>query len=438
MGVLDKVKTAIGGTDETWKDRTRIGILFTSPEGNEFEAAWIENEKSKEKKLQISYYTDVKGNRVKDREINSPIEPISFYFHGSNNDLETERFWTACDENGQWEIVHPVTGFESMQLVSVRKHFNPVRGGGVTEITTEWIEPLNKEAKESGRQLASMADTLGIQLNNAAGNSFFDKLKRGTAALRGGIAKATGAVAGVSNKVLGPIAAVNDAAYSSFMAVQGGIHDIQNLTVLEALSIAGQLQNLIQIPLRALQDHRSRMAAYSELATANLALLSPGVSVDDVGRNKALIVEVASLATIAAVSEIATTSSFVSRADALELAEDMVSIVDQITEELEAVQEQFKDEYPDDEYIYNADTGEIVNELVSTTVRYIRKVANDIGVEKRIILDRPRTPLEIVLTETGSDVRFDEFIESNGLVLKDILFLEAGREVILPRRSANA
>jgi hypothetical protein len=441
MGALDKIKTIAGGFDETWKDRTRSGILFTSPDGQEFEAAWIENDKSKEKKLQISYYTDVKGNRVKDREINSPTEPITFYFSGANNDLETERFWKACDENGQWEIVHPVTGFESMQLVSVRKHFNPVRGGGVTEITTEWIEPLNQEAAESGRSLGSMADALGIELNNAMGNSFFDKLARGVAALKAGIARVTGAVAGISNKVLGPIAAINDAAWESFMAVQGGIRDIRNMTVLEALSIAGQLQALIQIPLRATTDHRSRMSAYSELATANLSLLAPGdssdgtgtggVSTDTNGRNKALIVEVASMATIVAVSEIATTSKFVSRADALEFATDMVALVDEITEGLEVVQEKFKDEFPDAEYVASADTGEILRELVSVTVRYIRKVAADIGAEKRIVLDRPRQPLEIVLTEYGSDDRFDEFLETNSLILNDTLFLEAGREVIL-------
>lgn len=441
MPVLDKARTIVGGTDETWKDRVRSGILLTSPDGNEFEAQWIENDKTKEKKIQISYYTDVKGNRVKDREINSPTEPIIFYFSGPNNDLETERFWRACDENGQWEIVHPITGFESMQLVSVRKHFNPVLGGGLTEITTEWIEPLNEEAVESGRQLASMVDAIGMKLNTAVADSFFDRLDTGVSALRGGIARATAAVAGISNKVLGPIAAINDAAYASFMAVQGGIHDIENLTILEALSIAGQLQNLIQIPLRSIQDHRSRMVAYSELAAANLALVMPssgsgetvngGVSIDANGRNKALIAEVSSLATIVAVSEISTTSQFSSRVDALEFSDDMLGMADQITDGMEAVQELFKNEFPNEEYVFNSHTSEILNELLSLTVRYIRKIANDIGAEKRIVLDRPRTPLEIVLTEYGSDERFDEFLVSNGLVLNDILLLEAGREVIL-------
>lgn len=436
MGILKKITSSIGGSEDTWKDRVRTGILLTSPSGKEFEASWRGDEFSKDKKLQISYYSGVKGNRVKDHGINSATIPIVFYFHGSTNDLQAKLFWDACNEDGQWSISHPVHGFLSLQLVSVTMANQPVESGNITEVTTDWIEPLNKEAKENARQLGSMADAVGTKLNEASANGFLDKLKAGTEALKAGIANTVEAVGGISNKVLGPIAALNDAIWVSFMAIQNGIADIRNLTVLEALSIIGQIQNLIQLPLRSTTDHRSRMAAYKDLAEKNLMLTNDierreeiGISEND--KNNALIVEAASMATIVSLADIATTSVIRTSYEAIELIATIQSIVDSITDSMEETQGIFKDEFPENEYVYSSDTGEIINELVYITSKYLRVVANNLKAEKRIVLSEPKTPLMVVLEEYGGDDRFEEFVSVNNLVLEDILYLEAGREIIL-------
>jgi hypothetical protein len=58
----------------------------------------------------------------------------------------------------------------------------------------------------------------------------------------------------------------------------------------------------------------------------------------------------------------------------------------------------------------------------------------DLEIERIIVLDRPRSPLEVCITELSAnagniDALYPAFLKQNNLHGNDILLLEAGREV---------
>ena len=125
----------------TWLERTNDSIFFTSPEGNTFDALWIKNPRTLEKKLGIFNLPERTGAVVQDLDTGAVSYPLTFYFEGTNNDLESEKFFKACKERGRWLISHPTKGLLSLQLVNITEQIDPVDNGNITQFTSQWIEP---------------------------------------------------------------------------------------------------------------------------------------------------------------------------------------------------------------------------------------------------------------------------------------------------------
>ena len=138
----------------TWLDRTREFISFTSPDGNEFEALWIKNNRTLNKKLGIFELPDKTGAVIQDLDTGASRYPITFYFDGPDNDIEGERFYQSCSERGLWNINHPVKGSLDLQLMSVTEQISPVEDGNIKQISTSWIESDNAQEGISTPQLS--------------------------------------------------------------------------------------------------------------------------------------------------------------------------------------------------------------------------------------------------------------------------------------------
>jgi hypothetical protein len=86
------------------------------------------------------------------------------------------------------------------------------------------------------------------------------------------------------------------------------------------------------------------------------------------------------------------------------------------------------------QYFPRKESAEAVATLDAAVTRYLLSVLFDLRVERVIILDRPRAPFEIAVTEYSAvsgnaDERFEYFLRTNNLHGNDILLLEAGRSV---------
>jgi len=454
MGLLDKIADLLGLGPNSWDERLRGTIDFISPEGNEFSALWIGDPRSKDKKLGIFTFPKVRGTVVQDLGTNSADYPLSFWFDGKDNDKTAKSFFAACDQEGQWEVTHPLYGFFSLQLVSVTQNIFPVTEGNVTRFDTTWIEPIDPDTLKTGREEAGIIDGQGGKTKLNALEQFAEKVKQGTQALKDGIAQTTQLIENASERTLGPLASIVDSVDDAFNAIQDGINDTLNATVLQVESLAGEIQALIETPLLASNSIQSRLDTYDDLTQEFLSVL-PSDDRSEVAINKTAVAELALTSNVVAFSQIAITGVFTpaappsppgtapapspappvaSRAQAIQTAQRISDLFTLITDSLDNVQTDFAENDIDQQYFSQSSSYASSALLIGQTVRFLLIQAYDLRIEKRFTLETAKTPAQIVIEEYGSlgdgDENLDLFISSNGLKGKDILYLPAGREVV--------
>ena len=110
----------------SWLDRVRGSLHLISPEGKTFDAKWVGDSRSAEKKLGIFTYPKINGTVVQDLGLNSALYPFRLFFDGEDNDLESTRFFEAFNERGTWEIDHPTKGRITLQPINVIERILPV------------------------------------------------------------------------------------------------------------------------------------------------------------------------------------------------------------------------------------------------------------------------------------------------------------------------
>ena len=416
-----------------WRDRLRQGIKLTSPEGNIFEAAWQGNSRTKDKKLGLFEFPKVKGTKVQDLDIGSTKYPLTIFFSGEDNDKESDRFFKACDERGVWNIVHPVRGSLGLQLISVTENIQPVESGNVTQFDTEWIEPLEDSAVPSLFQQRSTIDSQIDEINSTASDQLDSNILQKTAAQIAAFESTVNTVVASVEKFLAPVYELQSEVNAQILSIKRGINSLLTAPVLDVVSIAGQIQTLVQLPALAIADINSRIEAYGNFINAALDFSPDTAETKD--RNIVAVQELALISGLASISFVSSTGELGSKLQAIELIETNTELFKNITDALDTTQELFKDEIIDEQYFSQSESYSDAVLMISQTIAYLLRSAFDLSIEKRFILEKRRAPIEITVSEYGDlgegDSNFDLFIASNGLKGNDILILPEGREVLV-------
>ena len=417
----------------SWRDRLRQSIELTSPDGNIFEAAWQGNSRSMDKKLGLFEFPKVKGTKVQDLDIGSARYPLTIFFAGENNDQESDRFFKACRERGIWSVIHPVRGSLNLQLISVTENIQPVESGNVTQFDTEWIEPLEDSVVPSLFQQRSTIDSQIDEVNSTASDQIASNILQKTAAQIAAFEATVNAVVSSVEKFLAPIYELQSEINSQILSIKRGINSLLTAPVLDVVSIAGQIQALVQLPALAIADINSRIEAYGNFIDAALDFSPETAKTKD--RNIVAVQELALTSGLAAIGFVSSTGELASRLQAIELIDTNTELFKNITDTLDGTQELFKNEIIDDQYFSQSESYSDVLLMISQTIAYLLRSAFDLSVEKRFVLEKMRAPIEITIFEYGdlgeNDINFDLFIDSNGLKGNDILILPEGREVLV-------
>jgi hypothetical protein len=445
MSVLEQIKDLLTQGPNNWRERLQKTIVLVSPEGNEFEAKWRGSPRSLEKKLGIFSYPKIKGNIVQDLSVNSDIYPLTFFFDGVNADLDSKAFMGAARQDGPWTITHPTRGFVELQLIRATENDEPVESGGIYEINTEWIEPLDPETLVTARELAGIIDAQANQLNLSAIDQFINAIDDTNEALQNNIDAAVNVVTNASDIVLGPIAATVDAIDSAFNAIQAGIQATLNETVLEAKGLGGQIQQLTQLPLLAVNDIAQRLDLWDDLSDEFITNLPSGNKPKD--KNRIAVYELALVSCVTSYARIITTGILGStaggatrfpiqtRAQAVETAEKLSAFLEKVTDALDGMQSNFIGTDIDLQYFSQSGSFNDAALITAQAVKYLLISLYDLKIEKRFKLEKPRAPIEITVTEYGTlgedDIFLDLFIVSNELKGRDIMLLPPGREVVV-------
>lgn len=420
----------------TWRERLRQAMTMVSPEGQEFTARWRQSPRSIDKKLGIFSYPLVRGDVVQDLDVTSMRWPLTFYFDGPDHDLTADAFMKAVAQRGPWSITHPVYGFRALQLMNITEVLDPTDNGNISEFNSEWIEPIDPQTLKTA---AELSDAVGIQADLVA-VSAADQFVAGLDISDSfSITNAINSVTSAVDSFLGPIAALNTGIYSEFLAIQNATQDLLAAAVLNPLSIAGNLQALVELPLLAINDIRSRLSAYANLAGALFGIKPDSGEVSPGGKNKAHIQQIALTSTVSANAKIVTVNpadgGLTSQTQAIQTAQDIATQHDLIVNNLDESMVLFEDEDIEDQHFSQEQSHNETMLVTRQAVEFLLVSSFNLKIERRFTLDRPRAPVEIAIIEYGgpgeNDSNIDLFIESNKLNGDDILLLPALREVLV-------
>lgn len=417
----------------TWRERVRGTINLTSPQGNVFDALWRDNERNKAKKLGIFEFPKVQGAEVQDLGIGAVNYPLTFFFDGPDNDIESERFFKSCDEKGRWQVVHPIKGLLELQLVSISEQISPTESGNITEFSTVWVEPSKKDLIKSSAQIKSEAISQIDVIDEVGADQLDANVIQETAEETKSFEQSmTNMVKSVQSK-LSPLFERSAEINAQVSSIKRGIDVAITQLPFDLLSIAGQVQQLIQLPGLAIDDISGRISAYRNFVDR---MFDEGPQ--DSRRKSLNVVAVQEISLVSAVNAscfTVLTGELTSRSQAIDLIDAISVLFTDVVNGLDSGQDLFQGEGIEFQYFSQSQTYSDSSVLVAQTLSYLLRSSFDLTVEKRFTLDRQRSPIEITVTEYGNmgvdDSNFDLFIESNGLKGQEIAILPVGTEVVV-------
>ena len=416
----------------SWKERLRQTIDFVSPEGNTFSALWQNNPRTMEKKLGIFQFPKVKGAKIQDLDVGAVAYPLTIFFEGPDNDIEAEKFFIACNEKGLWNITHPVKGELNLQLINVIENISPVDTGNITRFNTSWLDPATEVVQIATAFLKSSAlsqvnDLNSIsqdQLNNV---SNIDKFLSAAT-----FEKTVNDIVATVDKFLKPLYEKNSQINSQIESIKRGIDSAFEIP-LDVLSLAGQVQELIQLPALIIEDINAKLDAYQNFLNAILNLSPETTDTENI--NIVSLQELALMSYVSAISFLVPTGELSNRPQTVEIINSISDSFNDIVNTLDASQELYEDQSIDLQYFSQSESFNNSALIIATVNAYLIKSIFDLAIEKRFKIDRPRTPLDITISEYGSlgidDSNFQLFLDSNKLKNNDILILPSGREVVV-------
>lgn len=416
------------------RDRLRPNITLTSPSGAVFTALWAGDTRAQAKKLGIFNFPFVNGSEVQDLGVSSATYPLTISFSGPDHDTESDRFFTALSETGVWEVVHPVHGLKRLQPMSFSPADEPVTSGNITTVDTEWIEPLEPSAVASAPELqagvAAQIEAVNETASDQLDTSTFQKAAAEVAEFRSAVRDV---VSNVESFIEG-IASVSATITAEINSIKRDIDAVLAVVPLDMIAVAGQIQALIQLPARAIQDTQARLDAYKNLADGISFSLTPDTP-GTPSYNRVAVQEVALTATFGAVADVASTGALISRAQAVEVIEGVLTLFRDATDTLDASQALFEGQAIDVQYFSQSQSYPDSARLIAQVVAYLLRASFDLKIEKRFVLTAPANPLRIAIREYGEpgegDANIEFFNDTNGIEDDEFLLMQAGRELVV-------
>lgn len=429
MSYTDEIYTVQNGP-ATWRDRLSATIRLTSPDGTGFEAKWRGDPRSGEKRLGIFSGPHWSGNVVQDLGVEADRYTFTIYFEGVDHDIFAGYFHEACKQRGTWTIVHPVHGTVELNLVRWTCNDDPTESGNVTQIDTEWVEPLNPQTLKTARQMAGIVDSLLVDYYVASTMWYEETVYDDTFGEQQACGQTADRLATAAESDLGDLARGNSDVRSAYNASVDGLADAVSSDTFSAASIASNLRGIIQAPALGSTDIEESLAAYSAYIDAVIETLPSGLP-SNRAANKLATCESALDSALGAVCRVVTTGKLTTRAQAIAAAQSIAEMLSRVTSALDDAAELFNGRRIDRQYFSQAATYQAAVSAISKAVEYLLTAAFDLAVEKRFTLDRPKAPIGIVIEQYGDESRLDEFIATNSLRGIEILVLPAGREVVV-------
>lgn len=422
--------------------RTLPVIMLTSPLGTFLEAKWADDERGFDKSVQRDKYPLIHGETGIDFGGGADAYDITLIFDGPDCDTTSSRFFECAKEIGTWWVVHPVHGMIELQLLSLRQRVTPVSSGGRFEVETHWIEPLDPLTMMTMRQLTGAIDAQLAAVSAASASAFAGAPISGFGSI-GAAVGVVNAASAIANKVAAEMYYAGTVAASVAIAKEqtGASADELATATLAAMSnpadfdpttIATATHAMMQGQALTGADPQTAIRLMGSAVEQFAEMVPTTITSSDL--NRACSVEMTLEAALGAACLATTISGLQTRAQAIDAARSLVAMLDDVTTTIDEMLDLFADNLrPERRYYGQTETYEKLRDLVASCVAYLIQQSFDLRVEKRVILDRDKTPIQICVEEYGvrAEDYLDQFIDWNSLEGDEVMLVSRGDEVVV-------
>lgn len=409
-----------------WNDRIREAA-YTSPSGERVRFDYEDVRREFDKKTTGFDFPDADGTYVQDLGNTGRRYPLRLFFWGADYDLQTEQFENLLAERGQGRLEHPIYGTVDVVpfgTITRRDDLKTAANQAVVEVT--FWETIGLVYPTRQGDPASQVRQAVENYNAAAAEDFADGVSVDTAAQRVTLLNRYESLIGSVESGLQAVADVQDDVRKQFNAINDSINQGIDALIGKPLDLAFQTSLLIQAPARAAASIGDRLQAYRNLSESILAGDGASVANDTranrINEFKAFDLTASGAVTGSIVSVV--NNQFSRKVSALQAAEDILA-------QFDSVNSWKDDNLVDLELIDTGGAYQRLQEAVALTAGFLVEISFTLKQERRIVLDRARTIIDLSAELYGSiDDQLDFLIRSNNLTGSEILELPRGREIV--------
>lgn len=410
-----------------WNDRIREAA-YTSPSGERLTFGYENVSKKVDKKTTGFEFPDADGTFVQDLGHTGRKYPLRVFFWGNDYDQEADAFEAALLERGTGKLEHPIYGTVDVVPFGTITRRDDLKTGAnqaVLEVTLwETIGLIYPAAQADPASAVLLAID---EYNEAAAGEFEDVTDLDSAVdavtFKNDYQALLDSSASVMESLLVPS---GGAVAQQFNAVLDSINQGIDILIAQPLTLAFQTAILIQSPARALASIEARLDAYKNLAesitSGDDAVVITSTDASSSNKFHTNDLYASTYVTGSVVSVV--NNQFTTKTEALAAADAVLTQLEEVTN------------WRDDNFqsLGEVDTGEAYQQLqeaVALTAGFLVEISFTLKQERRVVLTRNRTIIDLVAEFYGSvDDQLDFFINSNDLSGSEILEVPKGREIV--------
>ena len=415
-----------------WQDRIQEAA-YTPPSGARIVFNYENVSKSIEKKTTGFEFPDADGTFVQDLGRSGRRYPLRVIFSGSDYDQDSNSFEAALIERGVGKLEHPIYGTIDVVpfgKITRRDDLKTAANQAIIEVT--FWETIGLTYPVTQTDPGSSAVLAVEDYNTAASIAFAEDVSLDSTVDQVVFENTYLSLSDQVATVLQPIVDTQDNVKSKFEAIKASIDRSIDILIGEPITLALQTIQLIQTPARALTAISARLQAYGNLIdfiiTGDKAI-APAMNNSEV-YNDFYTRDLYNSTYVTGSILSSINNTFFTKPEALEAAELILSQMASITQ------------WRDDNYQslnsvegrYAIDTGDAyqkLQEAVAITAGFLVEISFNLKQERRIILDRDRTIIDLTAELYGEiDNKLDFLIDSNNLSGSEILEIPRGREIV--------
>jgi prophage DNA circulation protein len=409
-----------------WTDRLREAA-YISPSGVRFEFNYEDVSRSFEKKTSEYSFPDAEGTDVQDMGREGRKYPMKVIIWGSDYDIGANLFEDLLAEEGEGRLEHPIYGVvDCVPSGTIGRTDKLKTAGNQAIISVTFVETTGIVYPSNQSDPAAAVITSVDEYNEVTAAEFNTLVDLDSATETVTVKSKYQALQAQVKTRLQAIADAQENVQKQFDAINDSITNGINLLITQPLTLAFQTTLMIQSPARALTSITARLTAYRDLAgsiiTGTGAVVSPGSDSSSSNTFHTNDLYASTYVTGAIISVV--NHQFETKPEAIDAAIAILDFMDEVTD--------WRDQnFQALEEVDTGDSYQQLQEAAALAAGFLVQISFTLKQERRIILDRNRTIIDLASELYGSiDDQLDFLINSNNLSGDEILELPKGREIV--------